>query len=170
MPGGSSERKEHMKQRSFVSLVTLALALAAGTASAASRAVVTIDNDLIRPSTLQMSKDDVLEFVNYSSASMMLVFLEPRDQPDRVRCHLTELAGAEKMAAQLSGWSPDHRLTQMVPPGTVVSVCSLTPGRYVFVTKRIGLDGRAPAEQLGTKGTITVVEPGTHATRRDGRE
>src|SRR5262249_35581930 len=51
-----------------------------------SHRVVTIDREQVHPSALTMKKDDVLEFVNYSAAPMMLVFIQPQDHSDTARC------------------------------------------------------------------------------------
>ena len=156
-----------MTRRNSLVLMTLPLALAAGIASAAenggrpataSHKVITIDGELIRPSALVMREDDVLEFVNYSTTRVMLVFVEPQDQVDKIRCHLinSKNGDPDKVPWQLFGWGPSNQLTAIIPPGRFVSVCSLVPGQYAFVTKQVGRGVGAPLDALGTKGTITV--------------
>jgi hypothetical protein len=156
-----------MTRRNSVALLTLPLALAAGIASgaermgrptAASYKVITMDGELIRPSALLMREDDVLEFVNYSTTPIMLVFVEPQDQTDKIRCHVIHSTNGDPAEAswQLFGWSPSNQLTAVIPPGRFVSVCSLVPGQYAFVTQRIGRGVGSPPDALGAKGTITV--------------
>jgi len=148
-------------------MVTLALALAfaAGVASAAedtrnrtgsAHKIVVVDSELIRPAALLMSKDDVLEFENYSGHAMTLAFVEPRDQVDKIRCHLADPRPARPDQARwlLYDWSSDQQLTATIPPGRFASVCSLIPGEYTFVVRQVGFPGADDA--LGTKGTITV--------------
>jgi hypothetical protein len=127
--------------------------------AAAPHKVIVIDADRVSPSALTMSPDDVLEFENFALNSMQVVFLEPADQADKIRCHLVgEKAGhAARASWQLFSWGPGHRLTATIPPGRFASVCSLAPGQYTFVARRAApATGTPPAATLGMKGTITV--------------
>ena len=54
---------------------------------AAAKKIVVRDDDSINPSALTMSHDDVLEFENDSGQFMRLVFVEPQDQTDKIRCY-----------------------------------------------------------------------------------
>ena len=69
-------------------------------------------------------------------------------EADRARCHVVALNAGQNLA----GKSPDG----VIPPGGFVSVCSLDRGEHVFVTQEIGRDAPAPAEPIGSTGTITV--------------
>src|SRR5947199_1466173 len=89
-------RAVSMIRGSGIVTLALALALAAGVASAAedtrnrtgtAHKIIVVDSELIRPAALMMSKDDVLEFENNSGHAMTLAFVEPRDQVDKIRCH-----------------------------------------------------------------------------------
>jgi hypothetical protein len=135
----------------------VAVAVASGIASAsgdldggvtAARKIVIRDDELISSSTLTMSQDDVLEFENDSGHFMRLVFVEPKDQTDKIRCYPIDLTIAR----------PDQKpwRTATIPPGTFASACSLAPGQYAFVAARISPDRRGAEDSLGTKGTITV--------------
>jgi hypothetical protein len=146
-------------------LTALVLALTMTTARAAdyprahagvAHRVVTIDDYLIHPSAVTMSADDVLEFVNYSSVRMILVFLEPEGHSNKPRCHVTSLHAGRGNAPEALRWDSPHQPAEIIPPGKFVSVCSLAPGKYSFVTKRVDSDESGPLEQLGTKGTISV--------------
>jgi hypothetical protein len=137
-------------------LATLVLALTVTTAPGVSHQVVTIDADLVRPAAVTMRTDDVLEFVNYSSVPMMLVFLEPENHSDKPRCHVASLRSGRGIAPEALRWGSPHRPAEIIPPGRFVSVCSLARGKYSFVTKRVDPDASGPLEQLGTKGTVSV--------------
>ena len=146
---------------------SLALALGAGIAFApedmhggavVAHKIMLVDDELISPSALTMNRDDVLEFENYSGHVMLLIFVEPRDQADKIRCHLTDAEGADPSRARWLrfGWTPGQRLTATIPPGRFASVCSLAPGQYAFVARQLsGVLPRLDAA-LGTKGIITV--------------
>jgi hypothetical protein len=137
-------------------LATLVLALTVTTAPGVSQQVVTIDADLIRPAAVTMRTDDVLEFVNYSSVPMMLVFLEPDDHSDKPRCRVASLRAGRGIAPEALRWRSPHGPAEIIPPGRFVSVCSFARGKYSFVTKRVDPDAPGPLDQLGTKGTIRV--------------
>jgi hypothetical protein len=137
-------------------LATLVLALTVTTAPGVSHQVVTIDADLVRPSAVTMRTDDVLEFVNYSSVPMMLVFLAPEDHSDNPRCHVASLRSGRGIAPEALRWGSSQRPAEIIPPGRFVSVCSFARGKYSFVTKRVDADASGPLDQLGTKGTIRV--------------
>jgi hypothetical protein len=128
-----------------------------GDASVA-RTITIIDGDVIRPSTLSMHAGDVLEFTNYSAEPMLLSFTEPRDAIDRIRCpvvHEKAPSGArDPLRLDVDGSRP--RLSTTIPPGRSASSCSLEPGHYGFVMRRVSRDFRAPEDSLGTKGVITV--------------
>ena len=47
---------------------------------------IILDNDDIRPSSLEMAAGDVLSFTNQSTQPMRVVFTDPKDLVDKVRC------------------------------------------------------------------------------------
>jgi hypothetical protein len=124
----------------------------------AARKIVMHDDELISPSALTMNRDDVFEFENDSGQFVRLVFVEPEDQRDMVRCHLVDptIAGPDQTARLVLDWGDGRRLSAIIPPGRFASVCSLAPGRYTFVARRVSRDPRGGEDSLGTKGTITV--------------
>ena len=153
--------------RTVIVLMMLAAAVASGMASASeelegrvrtARKIVMHDDDLISPSALTMNRDDVLEFENDSGQLMRLVFVEPEDQREKVRCHLVNRTSArpDETPRLVLDWGAGQRLTAIIPPGRFASACSLAPGRYVFVARRVSRDPRGGEDSLGTKGTITV--------------
>ena len=119
---------------------------------------IVVRDDLISPSALTMNRNEALEFENDSGKSMKLVFVQPRDQTDRIRCYPIDHTIVQPSQApwMLFDWGPGQRLTATIPPGKFASVCSLLPGQYVFVTTRVSRDARGADSSLGTKGTITV--------------
>ena len=153
--------------RTVIVLMMLAAAVASGMASASeelegrvrtARKIVMHDDDLISPSALTMNRDDVLEFENDSGKFMRLVFVEPEDQREKVRCQLVDrtIARPGQTPRLVLDWGAGQRLTAIIPPGRFASACSLAPGRYVFVARRVSRDPRGGEDSLGTKGTITV--------------
>jgi len=153
--------------RTVMVLMMLAAAMTSGMASASdemegrgrsARKIVMHDDELISPSALTMNRDDVLEFENDSGQLMRLVFVEPEDQREKVRCHLVNRTSArpDETPRLVLDWDAGTRLTTIIPPGRFASVCSLAPGRYAFVARRVSRDPRGGEDSLGTKGTITV--------------
>jgi len=151
-------------------IIALAMVAAAVTSAIASasddverragsaRTIVMQQGDRVTPSTLTMNRTDVLEFENDSGEIMRLVFVDPPDQADKIRCYLTDhtIARPDQTPWLLFDWGPGQRLTATIPPGKFASACSLAPGQYAFVTKRVNRDTRDVLDALGTKGTITV--------------
>ena len=121
-----------------------------------SHRVVTIGREQVHPSALTMNKDDVLEFVNYSAAPMMVVFVQPREHSDTTRCHVAALGPGGELAPDAFIWAAGYQPAAIIPPGRFANICSLAPGQYVFVTREVGTDAAGPLEQLGVKGTVTV--------------
>ena len=122
------------------------------------RKIVVWGDDRISPSTITMNCADVLAFENDSGQVMRLVFVEPRDQSEKIRCAPADhtLARPDQTPWLLFDWGPGRQLTATMRPGTFPSTCSLAPGEYAFVAKPIHRDPRAAEDSLGTKGTITV--------------
>jgi len=89
---------------------------------------------------------------------MRLVFVEPEDQREKVRCQLVDrtIARPGQTPRLVLDWGAGQRLTAIIPPGRFASACSLAPGRYAFVARRVSRDPRGGEDSLGTKGTITV--------------
>jgi hypothetical protein len=156
-----------IRGRGLLVVMTLTVTMATGIASAsgdvdgdraAARRIVLRDGDLISPSALTMSRNEVLEFENDSGQFMRLVFVEPEDQTDRIRCYPTDhaIARPRDMPWTLFEWAPGRRLSATIPPGKFASTCSLVPGQYAFVATRVSRDPRGADHSLGTKGTIRV--------------
>ena len=156
--------------RSLVPILSSALVLGVGIAWAAdnpirdprgSHTITVIDPGLLLPGALTIRQGEALEFANYTSDAIRLVFIEPKDSAEEVRCGVGEKAAAAAGSDTVRGRpvfvdGPAHRLTVTVPPGRYTTACSLTPGRYAFVTSRLGRDPRSPLDALGVKGTISV--------------
>ena len=154
-------------QGKVIAAMMLAVAVTSGIASAsedvdgrvaAARKLVMRDDERISPSALTMSHDDVLEFDNESGRFMKLIFVEPQDQTDKIRCYPIDhtIARPYQAPGLLFDWGPGRRLTATMPPGKFASACSLAPGQYTFVARRVSRDPRGAEDSLGTKGTITV--------------
>jgi hypothetical protein len=122
---------------------------------------VRIDIDRVTPTELTMGPGDVLEFENYAFNPMTVQFTDPANQVDKIHCRLAA-HDASKPKAGEDPWiffqfNPQGQLTAIIPPGRFASVCSLAPGRYVFVSHQAPrMTTQAPSNDLGTKGTITV--------------
>ena len=154
-------------QGKVIAAMMLAVAVTSGIASASedvdgrvavARKLVMRDDELISPSALTMGHDDVLEFDNESGRFMKLIFVEPQDQTDKIRCFPIDhtIARPYEAPGLLFDWGPGRRLTATMPPGKFASACSLGPGQYTFVAKRVSRDPHGGEDSLGTKGTITV--------------
>ena len=86
--------------RKVIVAMMLTVAAACGIASAsgdvdggvtAARKIVIRDNELISPSALTMNQHDVLEFENDSGHFVRLIFVEPKDPTDKIRCYPIDL-------------------------------------------------------------------------------
>jgi hypothetical protein len=123
--------------------------------------ITVIDRGLLFPGAVTVDHGEAVEFANYSSEAIELVFIEPKDRADDVRCQPTGNPDATAGSDPTGRWpifadDPTHHLTVTIPPGRYTTACSFAPGRYAFVTKRIGRDLRSPVDELGQKGAITV--------------
>ena len=120
---------------------------------------ITLDGDDVRPSQASLDHGDVLAFANYSARPVRVIFTEPADLKDKVRCGL--LPGKEKHAPSapwaLFTWEND-KLSATVPPGQFASVCSLEPGSYTFTATSIETAAAqgGPGARLPGKGQIVV--------------
>src|SRR5262245_30144539 len=127
-----------------------------GGAAVAARKIVMRDGDF-SPSVLTMSRNEVLEFENNSGQYMRFIFLEPRDQIDKIRCYpIDHTTTRPNQMSWLFDWDPGRRLSATIPPGRFASACSFVPGQYAFVATRVSHDPRATDYALGARGTITV--------------
>ncbi len=137
--------------RTVIAIMMLAVTVTSGIASAsedvagrvaAARRIILWDDDLITPSALTMSRGDVLEFENDSGQFMRLVFVEPQDQTDKIRCYPIDhtIARPDQTPWMLFDWGLGQRLAATIPPGKFASQCSLARAE----------------DSLGTKITITV--------------
>jgi hypothetical protein len=151
--------------RSFALVLSSAVVLAVGTARAAenrfrdapsSHTITVVDPGLLLPATLTIGQGEALQFANYSSEAIRLVFIEPKDSADEVHCRPADNPDRAAKASPSFAGGPTQHLTVTIPPGRYTTACSLTPGRYAFVTTRVGRDPRSPLDALGEKGTITV--------------
>ena len=129
--------------------------------SRASHTITVIDAGLLFPGALAIGQGEPLEFANYTTDAIRFLFIEPKASAEEVRCRVGENAAAVAGSDTVQGRpvfvdGPAHRLTVTVPPGRYITACSLTPGRYAFVTSRVGRDPRSPLDALGQKGTIRV--------------
>ncbi|TMB23660.1 MAG: hypothetical protein E6J71_03215 [Deltaproteobacteria bacterium] len=160
-------RERLVIKRTVIVVMMLAAAVTSGITAAsenmdgrvaAAKKIVVRDDDSINPSALTMSHDDVLEFENDSGQFMRLVFVEPQDQTDKIRCYpIGHTVGRPDQAPWLLfDWGPGRRLRATIAPGKFASACTLAPGRYAFVARRVNRDPRGVEDSLGTKGTITV--------------
>jgi hypothetical protein len=167
---GLRARRFVRTRRSIVVVLSSALVLTVGIAAAAdnlprdarsSHTITVIDRGLLSPEALTMGQGEALEFANYSSEPIGLVFIEPKDPGGEIRCRLSGNPDGSVGSDAMIAWpiiasGPNHHLTVTIPPGRHATTCSLKPGRYAFVTKRVGRDPRSPLDALGQKGTITV--------------
>jgi hypothetical protein len=119
---------------------------------------IILDNEDIRPSSLEMDHSDIVTFENQSTMPMRVVFIEPKDLIDKVRCGAIRSAkdkGTPSAPWALFVWN-DGKLTADVPPGQFASVCSLAAGHYAFTAVNIGNDPGSSSGTLPDKGTIDV--------------
>jgi hypothetical protein len=152
-----------MARISLLALVTLLGAAvsaageeAVGAHADASRKVITLVAERIVPADITMKAGDVLQFENLAFHPLAVRFIEPEDQAKKIRC---EYVGAKDKAPWLLfEWDDRGRLTGVLPPGRVASICSLAPGQYTYLVQRAG--GEQAATIAGSrsdqKGTITV--------------
>jgi plastocyanin len=151
-------------------VLSAALVLVVGIAGAAehrspdarsSHTIAVIDRGLLSPEVVTIGHGDAVEFANYSSEVIEIVFIEPNDRADDVRCQRTGNPDATPGSEPAGRWpifanGPTQHLTVTIPPGRHTTACSFAPGRYAFVTKRVARDLRSPVDGLGQKGAITV--------------
>jgi plastocyanin len=119
--------------------------------------VVTITPTRLVPDTLKMGTGDVLVFHNFSGNTMRLTFIQPKHVGRYTTCTLLKrVSPTEATAPGAVFQRQDDEVTATFLPGTFVSVCSLKPGTYVYVSKPV-LQGALPNDAtLGLQGTIVV--------------
>jgi len=118
---------------------------------------ITLGATRIDPVDLTMSHDEMLSFVSTADQPLSIEFTQPKDQADRIKCHVADpklLEGGEAPWATFRLNSEGH-LTADVPGGLFPSVCKLAPGSYAYVVRIMDSGIRAPG-RLGQQGTITV--------------
>lgn len=151
--------------------LTLALLLAVGTLPALAEhegsgdhakhgsQTVTLDGNDVRPSTVTLEHGDVASFVNYSVHPIKVVFTDPADLKDKIRCGLIKGKEAHPASAPwaLFSWEND-KLVGHLPPGRFASVCAFEPGAYAFTATPVtaGTHGAGPGGILPAKGQIVV--------------
>lgn len=128
------------------------------TAHATNQRTVILGATAILPSSLEMTKDESVAFDNYALYPLSVTFIEPAEgQAERIRCELvTSKPGQKpKMPWGVFGWNSRKQLEGQIAPGRFASLCSLAPGDYTYLVKRIG--GASPgASTADQKGTIRV--------------
>ena len=108
-----------------------------------------------------MAHGDVLAFENHSTHPIHIVFIEPTDLIDKIRCGA--IRNANDKSAPTAPWAlftwNGGKLAADVPPGQFASLCSLAAGHYAFTADEIGHDpgvGTDRAGVLPAKGQIDV--------------
>jgi len=158
-----------MRARTHVAAVSLlALLLAAcsatrstpmssGGAATPRGKTITIGVTRIDPDDLTMTHDETLSFMSTADHPLTIEFTQPKDQADRIKCHVTDpkLAKGEAAWATFRTNSEGH-LTADVPGGLFPSVCTLAPGSYTYIVKMLDPGLREAPGRLGQQGTITV--------------
>ena len=93
----NSSARHGVLRRSILVAQFSALVLTVGIAGAAEHrsdvrsphTITVIDSGLLSPGAVTIGHGESLEFANYSSEAIEIVFTEPRDGADAVRCQLT---------------------------------------------------------------------------------
>jgi len=157
-------------RRSILVVLFSAFVLSVGIAGAAeqvasnvrrSPTITVVDSGLLSPGAVTIGHGESVEFTNYSSEAIEVVFTEPKDNADEVRCQVTRDSDRNSGTGPTLRWpffvnGPSNHPTMTIPPGRYATACSFSPGRYAFVTKRVSRDLRSSVDGLGEKGTITV--------------
>ena len=120
---------------------------------------VVLEDDDVRPASLEMRQGDVISFINYATSPIHVEFTEPKGIADKIRCGLVRDAKAKGSPAApwaLFTWGPDGKLAADVPPGQFASMCSFAPGHYAYTTEQIGHSGGDDSGVLPAKGQIDV--------------
>src|SRR5262249_47370567 len=80
-----------------------------------SSTIVIVGQGLLYPGTLTVHQGDTLEFQNYSSESVMFMFIEPKNAADELRCRSTDNTSPTAGAGKVARWplftsGPSHEL------------------------------------------------------------
>jgi hypothetical protein len=126
-----------------------------------SHTITVVDSGLLSPGAVTIGHGESVEFTNYSSEAIEVVFTEPKDHADEVRCQISRDSDRNSGTGPAVRWpffvnGPSNHPTMTIPPGRYATACSFSPGQYAFVTKRVSRDLRSSVDGLGEKGTITV--------------
>src|SRR5262249_31320071 len=87
-----------LRARSIPVVLSSALVLTVGIARAAeyrspdvhgSHTTTVVDSGLLAPGAVTIGRGESVEFANYSSEAIEVVFTEPKDRADEVRCQVT---------------------------------------------------------------------------------
>jgi len=157
-------------RRGILVVLFSAFVLSVGIAGAAERGspdvrrshtITVVDSGLLSPGAVTIGHGESVEFANYSSEAIEVVFTEPKDRTDEVRCQVTRDSDRNAGSGPTVRWplfanGPSNHPTVTIPPGRYATACSFSPGQYAFVTKRVIRDLRSSVNGLGEKGTITV--------------
>jgi hypothetical protein len=127
-----------------------------GSAAPLARTIV-LGATQIDPANLTMGHDETLSFVSTAQQPLIIEFIQPTDQTDRINCRVADpglLEGGEAPWATFRTNDRGH-LAANVTAGRFPSVCKLAPGSYTFVVYLLNPAMQDPG-QLGREGTITV--------------
>lgn len=120
--------------------------------------VVALGAARISPVQLTMGTGDVLTFQNFSGKVLKVTFLEPKNLAEHVKCsQVKRISENEAVVAGALFQRQGDEVVGYVAPGAFVSVCSLSPGRYVYTVAPVATTGAVAAtDDLGQKGEINV--------------
>lgn len=116
--------------------------------------VVSLGQTRIVPDRLTMGTGDVLAFQNYAGKVLQVTFLEPANVGEKVQCkQIQRVSENEAMTPGALFKRRGTQVTGLIAPNAFVSICGLSPGRYVYAVAPFGAQTR---DQLGQKGEIVV--------------
>ena len=124
----------------------------------ATQKTITLGATRIEPDDLTMASTDVLTFMNTAVDPLQVEFIKPPSQAGKIGCHVADpksVTPGETPWATFSQNAEGH-FAAMVPPGRFPSVCTLAPGPYTYVVKRLSANPGPSDEFLGQEGNITV--------------
>ena len=125
--------------------------------AATSQKTIALGATRLDPSNLTIAAGAAVGFTSTADEPLQLEFISPKDQADRIKCHV---ADPKSMKAGEAPWgtfraNAEGRLTADIPPGRFPSVCTLAPGAYIYVVRHLGGINN-PALRTPQEGTITV--------------
>ena len=116
--------------------------------------VISLGQSRVVPSKLTMGTGDVVAFQNYSGKVLQVTFLEPANVAQKVQCKQIErVSENEAMTPGALFKRRGDQVVGLIAPNAFVSICGLSPGRYVFSVAPFTPQAR---DQLGQKGEIVV--------------